>query len=63
MKNPEMSNILSNHLKTKKCVSMQSKKLRYLLRYIPDKYKTHQMCDNVLQNSGTLWLHILSNIL
>ena len=40
------------------------KKLPYLLRYIPDKYKTHQMCDKaVLQNSGTLWLHILSNIL
>ena len=31
------------------------KKLPYLLRYVPDQYKTQQMCDKViLENGGTL---------
>ena len=30
-------------------------KLPYLLRYVSDQYKTHQMCDKVvLENDGTL---------
>ena len=30
-------------------------KLPYLLRYVPDQYKTQQMCDKVnLENGGTL---------
>ena len=29
-------------------------KLPYLLRYVPDQYKTQQMCDKaVLENGGT----------
>ena len=31
------------------------KKLPYLLRYVPNQYKTRQMCDKaILQNGGTL---------
>ena len=31
------------------------KKLPYLLRYVPDQYKTEQMCDKaILENAGTL---------
>ena len=31
------------------------KKLRYLLRYVPDQHKTQQMCDKtILENVGTL---------
>ena len=31
------------------------KKLLYLLRYVPDQYKTQQMCDKaILENGGTL---------
>ena len=31
------------------------KKLPYLLRYVPDQYKTQQMCDKAdLENGGTL---------
>ena len=30
------------------------KKLSYLLRYVPDQYKTQQMCDEaILENDGT----------
>ena len=33
---------------------MQLKKLPYLLRYVPDQYKTQQMCDKaILENGGT----------
>ena len=41
-------------LKLKKCEAC-SWKLPYLLRYVPDQYKTQQMCDKaVLENGGTL---------
>ena len=31
------------------------KKLPYLLRYVPDRYKTQQMCEKaILENGGTL---------
>ena len=31
------------------------KKLPYLLRCVPDQYKTHQMCDKaIVENGGTL---------
>ena len=30
-------------------------KLTYLLRYVPDRYKTQQMCDKaILESGGTL---------
>ena len=30
-------------------------KLLFLIRYVPDQYKTQQMCDKAtLENSGTL---------
>ena len=42
-------------LKLKKYVSIQLKKLPYLLRYVPDRYKTQRICDKVtLENGGTL---------
>ena len=31
------------------------KKIPYLLRFVPDKYKTQKMCDKaILENNGTL---------
>ena len=36
MRNPEMLNFVSDYLKTKKYVSMQLKKLPFLIRYVPD---------------------------
>ena len=50
-----------NILKAKKSVSMQLKLyllryvLPYLLRYVPDRSKSQQMCDKAtLENGGTL---------
>ena len=57
IKNPEMLEFVPDNLKTKKkwCVSMQLKKLPFLMRYAPDQCKTQQMCDKaILENSGTL---------
>ena len=46
MKNTEMLKFVLDHLKTKKnCVSMQLK--NYLI-YVPNRYKTQQMCDRVV---------------
>ena len=42
-------------LKREKFVSMQSKKLLYVLRFVPNQDKTQQMCDKaILENSGIL---------
>ena len=40
MKNPEMLKFVSDHLKTKNMCKHAIKKLPYLLRYVPDQYKT-----------------------
>ena len=40
VKNPEILKFLPDHLKTKKMCKDAVKKLRYLLRYVPDQYKT-----------------------
>ena len=51
MKNPEILKYVSGHHKTKHAV----KKLPFLTRYVPDQYKTQQMCDKpILENGGTL---------
>ena len=43
-----MLQLVPHHLKTKKRVTMQLKKLPYLLRFVPDPYKTEEMCDTVI---------------
>ena len=40
VKNPEILKFLPDHLKTKKMCKDAVKKLPYLLRYVPDQYKT-----------------------
>ena len=40
MKNPEIIKFFPDHLKTKKICKHGVKKLPYLLRYVPDQYKT-----------------------
>ena len=43
MKTPEMLKFVPDHLKTKVMCKHAVKKLLYLLRYVHDQYKTHQM--------------------
>ena len=43
MKNPGMLNIFPYHLKTRKMCEHVVKKLPFLIRYVPDQYKTQQM--------------------
>ena len=54
MKNSGMLKLVPYHLKTKNMCKYAVKKLPYPLRYIPDQYKTPQMCDKaILENGGT----------
>ena len=49
-----MKNLFLIIVKLKKCVSIQLKNY-HLLRYVPDQYKTPQMCDKgILENGGRL---------
>ena len=53
MKNPETLEFVPGHLKTKKQCKHAIKKLPFLLRYVPDKYKTQQMSDKaILENAA-----------
>ena len=40
MKNPEMLKLVPYHLKIKQMCNYAVKKLPYLLKYVPDQYKT-----------------------
>ena len=48
MKNLEMLKFASYYLKTKKMCKHTVKKLPYLLRYVPDQYKTRQWVIKLL---------------
>ena len=51
MKNPEMLKFVLDFHKSKKMCQNVEKKLSYLLRYVPDQFKTQQMCDKaILEN-------------
>ena len=55
MKNPEMLKLVSYHLKTEKMCKNAVRKLPYVLRYVPNQYKTQQMYDKaILENGVTL---------
>ena len=55
MKNPAMLKFVLDHVNPKKLCKHAVKKLLYLLRYVPDQYKTQQMCDKAItENGGTL---------
>ena len=55
IKNPEMLKFVSDHLKTKRISKHAVKKLLFAIRYVPDRYKTQEMCNKaVLYNGGTL---------
>ena len=55
MKNPEMLKCASKHLKTKKMSKHAVNKLPYLLRYVPHRYRTQQMREEaILESGGTL---------
>ena len=43
-----MLEFVPDHLKTKKMCKLAVKKLTYLLRVVPNKYKTQQICDKAI---------------
>ena len=55
MENTEMLKFVPDHLKTKNKRKYAVKKLHYPWRYIPNRYKTQQMCrKSILENRRTL---------
>ena len=48
IKYPEMLKSILNHLKTKKMCRHSVKKLPFVMTYVPDRYKTQQMCDKAI---------------
>ena len=53
MKSPEMLKVVPDHLNTKKMCKHVIRKLPYLLRYVPNRYKTQRRSDKaILENGG-----------
>ena len=55
-RNPDMLRVVPYDFKTKKTGKHAVEKLAFEIRYVPDWYKTQKMCDNILENDGTLKL-------
>ena len=54
MRNPEILKFVSDHLKNKKMCKHAYKTLPFVLRHVPDQYKTQQRCNKaVLKNGGS----------
>ena len=50
-----MLRFITDHRKTKKMSINAVKKLLFVIRYVSDQYKTHEMCErNILENGGNL---------
>ena len=59
MTNPGTLKFISNHLYIQKMCKTGVKKLPFVIRYVPDQYKTQHMFDKAaLENGGTVfsWL-------
>ena len=50
MKNPEMLEFVPDHLKTKTICKACYYKVLYILRYVPDQYKTQQSILEVVEH-------------
>ena len=48
MKNTEIQNFVPDHVKTKKMCNNWDKELPFVLRYVPDLYKTQRMYGKVI---------------
>ena len=48
IKNPEMIRFVSVHLKTTRRCKHELKMLPFVVRIVPDQYKTQQMCDKAV---------------
>ena len=52
-KYPEILRFTPYHIKLKKMCKHAAKKMRFVIRYVPDQYKTQEMCDKpILENGG-----------
>ena len=46
IRSPEMLRLVHNYLKTKKMCKHSAKKLSFLKRYVPDRYKAQEMLEH-----------------
>ena len=52
IRNLEMLKFFSGYLKTKKMCKHAARKLPFLIRRIPDQYKTQHMCGKAISKNG-----------
>ena len=54
VKNTEMLRSVSDHLKTKNMCKNAVKKFPFVIKYVPDQYKTNEICDKVIIENGRM---------
>ena len=52
MKKPGMPKFVLDYPKFKKMCKHAAKKLPFLIRYVPNRYKAQQMCDKTILENG-----------
>ena len=52
MRNSEMLKFVPHHFKTKQICKHKVKKIPFLIRDVPDQYKTQHMCDKAILENG-----------
>ena len=48
IKNPEMLRFVPDHLKSKRMCKNALKKLQFVIRYVPHRYNTQEICDKFI---------------
>ena len=59
MKNPEILKFILDHIKTKKVCTHAFKKLSFVIRYIPDCYKTQGVYHKVISEDPFMLVYCL----
>ena len=54
IKDPEMLEFVNDHLNTKKMCKHTVRMLPFLIKYLPDQYKTQRMSDKIILDEGML---------
>ena len=52
IKNPEMQRFVPYHLENQKICKRAVKELLFVVRYVPGRYKIHEMCDKAFLEKG-----------
>ena len=55
-----MLEFVTDHLKTKRLCKNAVTRLQFPIKYVPDRYKTQQMCYKIIKRNGGILILLLT---